>query len=59
VIHLARGLGSGKVKRLLTDSDLDVPATVAWAGGFLWAVNARFSTPPTPDTAYGVVRVTP
>jgi hypothetical protein len=58
VIHLARGLGSGKVKRLLTDSDLDVPATVAWAGGFLWAVNARFSTPPTPDTAYGVVRVT-
>ena len=59
VIHLKRGLGRGEVKRHLTDSDFDVPTTVAWAGGFLWAVNARFSTPPTPDTPYHVVRVTP
>jgi streptogramin lyase len=59
VIHLERGLGRGEVKRHLTDSDFDIPTTVAWARGFLWAVNARFSTPPTPDTTYQVVRVTP
>ncbi len=59
VIHLKRGLGRGEVKRHLTDSDFDVPTTVAWAGGFLWAVNARFTTPPTPSTPYHVVRVTP
>ena len=59
VIHLKRGLGRGEIKRHLTDSDFDVPTTIAWARGFLWAVNARFSTPPTPDTTYEVVRVTP
>ena len=59
VIHLKRGLRRGEVKRHLTDPDFDVPTTVAWARGFLWAVNARFSTPPTPDTRYDVVRVTP
>ena len=59
VIHLKRGLRRGEVKRYLTDPDFDVPTTVAWARGFLWAVNARFSTPPTPDTTYQVVRVTP
>jgi sugar lactone lactonase YvrE len=59
VIHLKRGLGRGEIKRHLTDSDFDVPTTIASAGGFLWAVNARFSTPPTPDTTYEVVRVTP
>jgi len=59
VIHLKRGLRRGEVKRHLTDSDFDVPTTVASAGGFLWAVNARFSTPPTPDTRYDVVRVRP
>jgi hypothetical protein len=59
VIHLKRGLRSGEVKRHLTDSDFDVPTTVARAGRFLWTVNARFTTPPTPDTPYHVVRVTP
>jgi streptogramin lyase len=59
VIHLERGLRSGEVKRHLTDSDFDVPTTVARAGRFLWTVNARVTTPPTPDTPYHVVRVTP
>ena len=35
----------------------DVPATIARIGSALYAVNARFSTPPTPDTDYAVVRV--
>jgi WD40 repeat protein len=57
VVHLKRGLRRGEVKRHLTDSDFDVPTTVAAKGGFLWAVNARFTTPPTPTTPYLVVRV--
>jgi sugar lactone lactonase YvrE len=59
VVHLKRGLRRGEIKRYLTDSDFDVPTTVAWKRGFLWAVNARFTTTPTPDTPYQVVRVTP
>ncbi len=59
VIHLKKGLRRGEIKRSLTDSDFDVPTTIASKGGFLWAVNARFTTPPTPTTTYDVVRVTP
>ena len=57
VVRLDRDLDGGKVKGHLTDSDFDVPTTIAEKGGFLWAVNARFSTPPTPETTYKVVRV--
>jgi sugar lactone lactonase YvrE len=59
VVKLGRRLHSGRVIRTLTDSDLDVPTTIARKGGFLWAVNARFGTPPTPMTEYDVVRVDP
>jgi sugar lactone lactonase YvrE len=57
VVKLDRDLDEGEIKRHLTDSDFDVPTTIAEKGGFLWAVNARFTTPPTPDTEYHVVRV--
>jgi sugar lactone lactonase YvrE len=57
VVHLKRSFRRGEVKRFLTDSDFDVPTTIAERGGFLWAVNARFTTPPAPDTTYVVVRV--
>jgi cation diffusion facilitator CzcD-associated flavoprotein CzcO len=57
VVHLRRNLRRGEIKRHLTDDDFDVPTTIARRGRFLWAVNARFSTPPTPDTTYDVVRV--
>jgi hypothetical protein len=59
VVHLKRNFRRGEVKRFLTDDDFDVPTTIAKRGGFLWAVNARFTTPPTPTTTYDVVRVTP
>jgi hypothetical protein len=36
---------------------VDVPTTMAFAGGRLWVVNARFTTPPTPDTPYWITRV--
>ena len=57
VVRLDRDLDEGEVTGHLTDSDFDVPTPIAEKGGFLWAVNARFSTPPTPDTTYDVVRV--
>lgn len=57
VVKLDRDLDEGEIQAHLTDSDFDVPTTIAEQGGFLWAVNARFSTPPTPDTEYDVVKV--
>lgn len=57
VVRLDRRLDGGEITGHLTDSDFDVPTTVAAKGGFLWAVNARFTTPATPDTTYQVVRV--
>ena len=57
VVRLDRDLDEGEVTGHLTDPDFDIPTTIAKEGGFLWAVNARFSTPPTPDTEYDVVKV--
>jgi hypothetical protein len=44
----------------ITDPDpeaLDFPTTIAFAGGSLWAVNARFSTQPEDDTPYWITRL--
>jgi hypothetical protein len=57
VVRLSRDLSTGTVTGFLTDSDFDVPTTIARAGGDLWAVNARFGTTPTASTTYDVVRV--
>jgi WD40 repeat protein len=57
VVHLKGDFRRGEIKRYLTDDDLDVPTTIAKRGKFLWAVNARFTTPPGPNTTYQVVRV--
>ena len=57
VVHLSKHLRRGVIKRDLTDSDLDVPTTIVRRGHFLFAVNARFTTPATPTTPYDVVRV--
>ena len=40
-----------------TDARFDVPTTVAAFGKRLYLPNARFTTPPTPDTTYNVVAV--
>jgi hypothetical protein len=46
------------VVRTLTDPQFDIPATATYAAGFLWAVNARFTTNPvTPETPFTVERV--
>jgi sugar lactone lactonase YvrE len=57
VIKLNRDWTGGSVVNTITDPNFDVPTTVGVFGSSLYAVNARFTTPPTPDTTYTVVRV--
>jgi sugar lactone lactonase YvrE len=57
VVRLNQRGTAGTVTGTITDPALDVPTTVAAFGPFLYAVNARFSTPATPTTPYTVVRL--
>ena len=57
VVELGADLTSGFITETITDTDFRVPTTVARFGNSLYAVNARFGTPPTPATEYEVVRV--
>ncbi len=58
VVKLSGSLSSGRVVAELTDPDLDVPTTIAFTAGHLYAVNARFGTAPDPATArYDIVRI--
>lgn len=57
VIDLSSDLLQGAVTRQITSPLFDVPTTIAMFGSSLYAINARFTTPPTPTTAYSVVRV--
>ncbi|HWT94019.1 MAG TPA: hypothetical protein VN238_13530 [Solirubrobacteraceae bacterium] len=56
-IQLARDLSGGAITRALTQPTFAVPTTIAATGKGLYAVNARFGTPVTPETTYTVVRV--
>lgn len=57
-IALRPGLRSGRVVGLITDpGNLDVPTTIDEHGSRLYAVNARFSTTPTPTTDYWVTQL--
>jgi hypothetical protein len=56
-VRLSRDLSAGRVVERISDPDFDVPTTIAAFRGHLYVVNARFSTPPTPDTPYWVARV--
>jgi sugar lactone lactonase YvrE len=57
VVRLDPGYESGEVTRTITSGDFAVPTTIARFGNSLYAVNARFGTPPTPDTDYWITRV--
>jgi sugar lactone lactonase YvrE len=57
VVGLSPDLRSGTVTGTITDTDFDVPTTIAQFGNRLYAVNARFTTPPTSTTTYSVVQV--
>lgn len=57
VIRLTPALNSGTLVKEITDPAFRVPTTVAQYGPWLYAVNARFGTPPTPETEYEAVKV--
>lgn len=56
-IKLSAGVETGRVLERKSDPGFDVPTTIAERGRFLFAVNARFTTPPTPDTPYWITRI--
>ena len=56
VVKLNSKFNAGNIVTTITSLLFRVPTTVAGFGGDLYVVNARFGTPPTPDTEYEVVR---
>jgi sugar lactone lactonase YvrE len=57
VIRMAPDLSSGSVVGELTHPEFDDPTTIDEFGNRLYAVNARFSTPPQADTPYWLTQV--
>jgi len=57
VVRLNSAGTSGEVTQFLTDPRFDVPTTVAAFGNRLYLPNARFTTPPTPETTYNAVAI--
>jgi len=57
VIELNSDFTAGTIETVITSPLFRVPTTIARFGSSLYVVNARFGTPPTPDTEYEVVRV--
>jgi len=57
VIKLNASGTRGRLVDTLTSPDFDIPTTVAAFGNSLYLPNARFATPPTPDTAYWITRI--
>ena len=57
VVELAADGLSGEYVDQLTNPAFDVPTTIASYGNSLYLPNARFGTPPTPETEYSANRV--
>jgi hypothetical protein len=57
VVRLRGGLTEGRVLAHITDTDFDIPTTIAKKGRRLYVVNGRFTTPATPATEYQVVQL--
>ncbi|WP_344531432.1 superoxide dismutase [Streptomyces albiaxialis] len=57
VLTLGAGATTAVLRRRIADPRFDTPTTAARHGDRLYVVNARFSTPPAPDTPYTVVAV--
>jgi len=57
VIKLNASGTRGRLVDTLTSPDFDVPTTVAAFGNSLYLPNARFTTPPTPNTTYWITRI--
>jgi sugar lactone lactonase YvrE len=57
VWDLDAGATTATLRTTITDPRFDVPTTAARFGDRLYLVNARFTTPPTPETTYNAVAV--
>ena len=57
VVDLAPHFNMGSISAPITTPHFRIPTTIARFGSSLYAVNARFDTPPSQDTEYEVVRV--
>ena len=57
VVVLSRSLDRGRLVTTITDPDFDVPTTIAFQAGNLYAVNARFGTTDPQPARYDIVRV--
>ena len=57
--HLNHSYTAASLQQIITDDDFDIPTTADNQGSRLYAVNARFTTPPGPDVSYDIVRVSP
>src|SRR5207342_298652 len=57
VVRLGSQLAAGTLLGNITDPGLDVPTTATVAAGRLWAVNARFGTPPSPAKDYWITQL--
>lgn len=56
-VRLSPRFRSGVVVSRTGDEDFDIPTTVAEKGNVLYLVNARFTTPPTPETEYWIAPI--
>jgi sugar lactone lactonase YvrE len=57
VVKLSGSLDRGRLVTTITDDDFDVPTTIAFQAGHLYAVNARFGNPDPANARYDIVRV--
>jgi sugar lactone lactonase YvrE len=57
VVKLSGSLERGRLVATITDPDFDVPTTIAFQAGSLYAVNARFGTTDPQPARYDIVRV--
>jgi sugar lactone lactonase YvrE len=57
VVLLSGSLDRGRLVATITDDDFDVPTTIAFQAGHLYAVNARFGTTDPQPARYDIVRV--
>ena len=57
VVKLSRSLDRGRVVATITDPAFDVPTTIAFQAGRLYAVNARFGTTDPQPARYDIVKV--
>jgi sugar lactone lactonase YvrE len=57
VVKLSGSLDEGRLVTTIRDDDFDVPTTIAFQAGRLWAVNARFGTTDPQPARYDIVRV--